>query len=102
MARQVDLLTVLRSFGTLASTVESCVRTDIPLNRSLDLARLAANVDAKQTLTETFGVSYIARRRASDRYPLPDVRKIQATVRDVIVRPERAQRDKIATTAASC
>ncbi len=102
LASQLDVLAVLRNFVTLASTVKSSVRTDIPLDRSLDLVRLAAGVDPKQTLTETFGVPYIARRRRSDRYPIPDMRKIQAAVRDVIVRPERADRRHIATTAASC
>jgi LCP family protein required for cell wall assembly len=88
MARQVDVVTVLKNFGSLASTVEASVRTDIPLGRVPDLLRLARRIDPRQTLTVTFGLDYIARRRKSDRFPIPKIGLMRATVRDAILHPE--------------
>jgi polyisoprenyl-teichoic acid--peptidoglycan teichoic acid transferase len=87
MAQQLDVVRVLRHFGSLADTVEESIHTDVPLSRVPDLVRLAAAVDPRRTVTETFGPAYIARRRASDRYPIANVRKIRATVREAILRP---------------
>ena len=102
LADQLDVASVLRHFGSLAEAVESSVRTDIPLNRAPDLARLAAGVDRTRTLTETFGPPYFAGRR-SDRFPYPNVEKIQAAVRDAILHPELAlERRKIASATQSC
>jgi hypothetical protein len=91
MARQLDVVTVLRNFGSLASTVEASVRTDIPLARVPDLLRLARAIDPQQTLTETFGLEYVAKRRKSDRFPIPRVARMRATVRDAILHPELSQ-----------
>ena len=103
MARQLDVVSVLRHFPSLAETLEASMRTDIPLDRVPDLVRLAVAVEPRRTLTETFGIPYIARRRRSDRFPIPDVAKIQATVRDLILRPERARaRRNIASVRESC
>ena len=102
LASQLDVRSVLRHFASLADAVESSVRTDIPLNRAPDLMRLAAGVDRKETLTETFGPPYFAGRRA-DRFPYPNVKKIQAAVRDAILHPELARaRRGIASTSQSC
>ena len=102
LANQLDVGAVLRHFSSLANAVESSVRTDIPLNRAPDLMRLAAGVDRKETLTETFGPPYFAGRRA-DRFPYPNVKKIQAAVRDAILHPELAKaRRGIASTSQSC
>jgi LCP family protein required for cell wall assembly len=102
LAGQLDVRSVLRHFSSLADAVESSVRTDIPLNRAPDLMRLAAGVDQEQTLTETFGPPYFAGRR-SDRFPYPNVRKIQAAVRDAILHPELARaRRGIASASQSC
>lgn len=102
LADQLDVQSVLRHFSSLADAVESSVRTDIPLNRAPDLMRLSAGVDRKETLTETFGPPYFAGRRA-DRFPYPDVKKIQAAVRDAILRPELAKaRRGIASASQSC
>ena len=63
MADQLHPLRLLRNFGSLARTVESNVRTDVPLDRLPALLRLVAGIDPRETLTETFGLEYIARRR---------------------------------------
>jgi LCP family protein required for cell wall assembly len=102
MADQLDALEVLRRFGALAATVKRSVRTDIPLGRVPDLARLAAGIDERRTLTETFGPAYFARRRARDGYPVPNVRKIRATVRRTIVDPTRAVRGGVVPVAKAC
>ena len=102
LADQLDVTSVLRHFSSLAAAVESSVRTDIPLNRAPDLMRLAARVDSKETLTETFGPPYFAGRRY-DRFPYPNAKKIQAAVRDAILHPEFARaRRGIASTSQSC
>jgi LCP family protein required for cell wall assembly len=103
MARQVDVVRVLRNFGSLADTVEASVRTDIPLARVPDLLRLARGVKPELTLTETFGFDYIARRRASDRFPIPRVERIRTTVRDAILFPQRSRATRgISSADAAC
>ena len=101
LASQLDVRSVLRNFGSLADAVETSVRTDVPLDRAPDLVRLSAGVDARLTITETFGADYFAGRRF-DRWPYPDVRKIQAAVRDAVLHPERAKARGLPSAAASC
>jgi LCP family protein required for cell wall assembly len=101
LARQLDVVRVLRNFRSLAATVEASVRTDIPLSRAPDLVRLARRVEPRQTLTATFGRAYILRRRAGDRYPIPNVAKIRATVRDVILLQSR-RRDEVTSVREAC
>jgi LCP family protein required for cell wall assembly len=87
LAEQVDPLSVLRNFESLAHTVERNVRTDIPLDRLPRLVRLATAVDRRSTLTVTFGRDYIANRRKTDNFPRPNVTRIRATVRDALLHP---------------
>ena len=82
---------VLRHFGELAATAKRSVRTDIPLGRVPDLARLAAGMEPGLTLTQTFGREYIARRRAKDNFPVPAEARIRATVRELILYGRRPQ-----------
>jgi hypothetical protein len=103
MADQLHPFRVLRSFGALARTVESNVRTDVPLNRLPALIRLVAGLDSRETLTETFGVDYIARRRKTDDLPVPNVALMRATVREAILHPERThEAGTIATIREAC
>ena len=102
MASQLDVFTVLRNFGRLTATVEDSVRTDIPLDRVHDVVRLVAAVEPRETLTETFGLEYFARRRKSDRYPIANLGKIRAAVRDAILRPHLAERRRIESASKSC
>ena len=94
---------MLRNFESLAQTVEHNVRTDVPLNRLPRLVKLATSVDPRSTLTVTFGREYIARRRKTDNYPVPDVASIRATVRATLLHPREATVDGRASVArASC
>jgi LCP family protein required for cell wall assembly len=102
MADQIDVFTVVRNFRSLTETVENSVRTDVPLDRVPDVIRLVARVDPRRTLTETFGLEYFVRRRKSDRYPIANLGKIRATVRDAILRPEAADERRIESVAKSC
>jgi anionic cell wall polymer biosynthesis LytR-Cps2A-Psr (LCP) family protein len=102
LARQVDAVSVLRHFDALAETVERSVRTDIPLNRVPDLLRLAKSVKPSLTSTQTFGVEYFARRRASDRYPIPSVARIRATVRAAILDPDALESGRVSSVRKSC
>ena len=85
MANQLDVVSVLRNFGALASSVESSVRTDIPRDQLPDLIRLVGRLDPTRTLTVTFGRRYIARRRARDRFPIPDIGAMRTTAREAIL-----------------
>jgi len=102
MANQLDVVSVLRNFGALASIVESSVRTDIPRDQLPDLIRLLGRLDPNRTFTVTFGRRYIARRRAGDRFPIPNVSAMRTTAREAILqlRPD-AERD-VETIRRAC
>jgi len=102
LAGQLDVVSVLRHFSSLADTVKASVRTDIPLARVPDLARLARGIQPARTLTQTFGLEYIARRRPADRFPIPNIPRIRATVRDAILDPTRSEASGVASVRAAC
>ena len=103
MADQLDPVRVLRNFGSLAKTIETNVHTDIPLNRLPSLVRLVSAVDQEKTLTVTFGLDYFFGRRVKDRHPVPNVSRIQATVRNAILNPGLLRKTgKAQTTGESC
>jgi LCP family protein required for cell wall assembly len=103
MAQQLDVVSVLSNFGTLARTVKASVRTDIPLARVPELIRLAAAVDSRKTLTETFGLEYFARRRAADRFPVPDLASIQGAVREaILLPPQLLPHGRLESAAKAC
>jgi hypothetical protein len=64
--------------------------------------RLARDVDPGRTLTQTFGLDYILRRRAADRFPLPKIPRIRATVRDAILFPDRSASDGVVSVRQAC
>ena len=103
MADQLDPVRAIRNFGSLAKTIETNVRTDIPLNRLPSLVRLVSAVDARETLTVTFGFDYFFGRQKTGNYPVPKLGRIQATVRQAILEPERLQRaGSVKTAGQSC
>jgi LCP family protein required for cell wall assembly len=99
MADQLDPVRAIRNFGSLAKTIESNVRTDIPLNRLPSLVRLVSSVDSRETLTVTFGPEYFFGRQKTGNYPVPALGPIQTTVRRAILAPELLRRQGRATTA---
>ena len=103
MADQLDPVDVLRHFGSLAKTIETNVHTDIPLNRLPSLVRLVSSVDSQETLTVTFGFDYFFGRQRRGNYPVPNVGRVQATVRQAILTPELLKKTGVAkTTRQSC
>jgi LCP family protein required for cell wall assembly len=103
LAAQLDPFSVLRNFESLAHTVEHNVRTDIPLDRLPGLVKLATAVDPHETVTVTFGREYILRRRKTDNFPLPNVKRIRATVREALLHPRDATTDgSVAVAHATC
>jgi hypothetical protein len=79
------------------------VRTDVPLDRLPALLRLVAGIDPRETLTETFGVEYIARRREADNLPVANIGLMRERVREAIVHPERThEAGTIATIHEAC
>jgi LCP family protein required for cell wall assembly len=99
LADQIDPVQVLRSFGSLAKTIETNVHTDIPLNRLPSLVQLVGSVDQKETLTVTFGPEYFFGRQKRGNYPVPSLGPIQRTVRSAILTPELLSGAGKATTA---
>ena len=99
MADQLDPVRALRNFGSLAKTLETNVRTDIPLNRLPSLVRLVSSIDSRETLTVTFGADYFFGRQTAGNYPVPTLGRIQATVRQAILHPRAAARTGTAKTA---
>ena len=103
LADQLDPLSVLRNFESLARTVERNVRTDIPLDRFPGLVRLATRVDPRSTLTVTFGREYILRRRKTDNFPIPNVHRVRATARAALLHPREATADgSVSLARAAC
>ena len=103
LADQLDPLSVLRNFESVAHTVERNVRTDIPLDRLPGLVRLATRVDPRSTLTVTFGREYILRRRKTDNFPSANVRRVRATVREALLHPGEATADgRVSLAHGSC
>jgi LCP family protein required for cell wall assembly len=103
MADQLDPVQVLRNFGSLAKTIETNVHTDIPLNRLPTLVSLVSGIESKQTLTVTFGFDYFFDRQKKGNYPVPNLHKVQATVRNAILNPELLrQAGKAKTARESC
>ncbi len=99
MADQLNPVRALRNFGSLAKTIETNVRTDIPLNRLPSLVRLVSSVDSSETLTVTFGADYFFGRQPNGNYPVPALGRVQATVRQAILTPEALRGTGKATTA---
>ena len=81
-----------------------CGRASAPTCRStarLDLVRLAAGVEPRKTLTETFGPNYFAGVGAEGY--IPDVTRIQSTVRAAILDPSLAREQRnLASIRKSC
>jgi len=103
LADELDPLSVLRNFESLAQSVEHNVRTDVPLDRLPSLVRLVTAIDPRETVTVTFGRDYILRRRKTDNFPLPHVGRIRATVREALLNPGQAGADgRVALAHATC
>ena len=78
------------------------MRTDIPRDRLPDLVRLVGRLDPKRTLTVTFGRSYIARRRARDRFPIPNLGAIRRTARETILQLRPDNEREVETVRRAC
>ena len=103
LADQLNPVSVLRSFGSLARTLETSVSTDVPLDRFPALVRLVAEIEPEETLTVTFGPAYFFGRRKKDNHPVPHAGKMRAIVRNAILHPERLRATgKVETATASC
>jgi LCP family protein required for cell wall assembly len=103
LADELEPLSVLRNFESLARTVERNVRTDIPLDRLPGLVKLVTAVDPHSTLTVTFGRDYILSRRKKDDFPTPHVGLIRATARLTLLHPREATAaGRVSIARATC
>jgi polyisoprenyl-teichoic acid--peptidoglycan teichoic acid transferase len=103
LAEQLNPVRVLRSFGSLARTVETSLSTDVPLDRFPALVRLVTGIEPDETLTVTFGPQYFFARRKKDNHPVPHAGKMRAMVRNAILHPERLRvTGKVETATSSC
>ncbi|MDX1691098.1 MAG: LCP family protein [Acidimicrobiia bacterium] len=85
MADAADPVTVMRSFPSLAAAIESSTTTNIPLNVLPDLVRAVASLEAADIATVAFQPPYYTPEYDFVGAPIPDVDRIRATVRSVLV-----------------
>ena len=76
-------------------------KEDVPDGTVAETWEISDQKDTRATITETFGPDYFAGRRY-DRWPFPNVAKIQAAVRDAVLHPERARARGLPSVAQSC
>ena len=91
MADQLHPFRVLRNFGALARTVESNVRTDVPLDRLPALIRLVAGLDPARDADRNVRPSTTSPGEGEARQPAgPELGLMRAKVREAILqrRPE--------------
>jgi LCP family protein required for cell wall assembly len=85
LARQTDPAEVLRAFPRLASVLKHSVATDIPASRLPSLLEAAGGHRARVTTVGFTPPTYTAGWSAG--YPIPDVPRIQSTVRKLLHLP---------------
>ena len=104
LADQLDPVRVLRNFGSLAKTVETNVHTDIPLNRLPSLVRLVSSVEPKRDADGHVRLRLLLRPpRRDGNYPVPNLGRIQTTVRRAILTPALLRpTENVATARVSC
>ena len=75
---------LLLSFPEIASVIEDYVVTDIPANFLPDLVRVAGRINFDDIATVGLVPPYYVIERAPGGYPIPDVDRIRAKVRQVL------------------
>ncbi len=81
---QADVVTLVRSFHTLADVVERSVVTDVPLSLLPDLVEIVGRVDLDRIATVGFVPPTYNNGRAPGGYPIPNVSRIRWKVDQVI------------------
>lgn len=77
-------LTLMSRLPTLLDVIETSVATDIPLADLPYLINLASNMKREEITTVGFDLDYRSGAFTGNGYAIPDVAKIQATVRDIL------------------
>jgi polyisoprenyl-teichoic acid--peptidoglycan teichoic acid transferase len=85
LARQTDPTEVLRAFPRLVGVVKRSIATDIPASRLPDLLAAAGGRRARVSTVGFTPPTYTAGWSAG--YPIPDVPRIQRTVRRMLLLP---------------
>ncbi len=83
-ATQADTITLIRSFPKLLDMMKTYVTTDIPISILPDLVKVAGTIDREQVATIGFVPPRYNDGRTPKKYPIPDVGRIRAKVRDVL------------------
>ena len=83
-ATQADTLTLIRAFPDLLDMMKTYVTTDIPIALLPDLVKVAGTIDRDQVATVGFVPPRYNDGRTPGKYPIPNVDRIQAKVRDVL------------------
>lgn len=83
-ATQADTVTLVRAFPSLLDLMKEYVTTDIPVTFLPDLVRIAGTIDYDNVATIGFAPPTYNSGRTPGHYPIPNISRIQAKVRDVI------------------
>ncbi len=83
-ATQADPVTLIRAFPKLVDLIKESVITDIPLTFLPDLIKITGTIDFDNVATVGFVPPTYNSGRTPRKYPIPDVEKIRAKVRQVL------------------
>jgi LCP family protein required for cell wall assembly len=90
-ATQADTFTIIRAFPRLLDLMEKYVTTDIPVSFLPDLVRIAGTIDYRNVATIGFVPPTYNSGRTPGHYPIPNVERIRAKVRQVLEEGVQAQ-----------
>jgi len=80
MLQEADPVTMALHIGSIAEAVTKYITTDIPIDQLPNLVRLMPKIDTSKIVSVRFiPPDYVAGYRP-DRYSIPDITKIQATI----------------------
>jgi LCP family protein required for cell wall assembly len=83
-ATKTDTVTLIRAFPTLIDIMKEYVTTDIPVEALPDLVWAAGQIDLDNVATVGLVPPSYSAGRTPAKFPIPNVSRIQAKVRDVI------------------
>ncbi len=83
-ATQANPVTLIKAFPKLIDLIEESITTDIPLTFLPDLIKIVGTIDFDDVATVGFVPPTYNSGRTPRKYPIPDVERIRAKVRQVL------------------
>ena len=101
MARDAELVGMLRSLSDMLTVVEANMTTDLPVDLLPDMVRLVPRIDENEIRVIGFDSSWRS-GRTREGAAIPDIERIRATVREMIEDPASAIESGAMTADAAC